>query len=102
MSTVAASPPEFSAYNSRSLSARRTFQYAFQELRIVMNHASCCALLSFALSCWVPAQEPTNVPQNPTSSTSPADKQQNAASATKDNSGTTGDQITKPAGAKGS
>jgi len=32
----------------------------------------------------------------------PVQKQQNAASATKDNSGTTGDQITKPAAAKGS
>ncbi len=40
--------------------------------------------------------------QNPaSSSTSPAEQQQNANSATKDDSGISGDQVTKPAGAKG-
>jgi len=33
--------------------------------------------------------------------TTPAEQQKNAASATKDNSGISGDQVTKPAGAKG-
>ncbi len=48
-------------------------------------------------------QEPApSTPTPPASGDSSAQEQQNATSATKDNSGTTGDQITKPAGAKGS
>ena|SRR5664279_456127 len=67
-----------------------------------MNRASYLALLSLALCLSTSAQEQTTASQTPAPSPSPAEKQQNAASATKDTSGTTSDQITKPAGAKGS
>jgi hypothetical protein len=46
------------------------------------------------------AQQPANTTPPPTGNT-PLQQQSNASSATKDNSSTTGDQITKPAAAKG-
>jgi hypothetical protein len=49
------------------------------------------------------AQEPAGPPQNPAASgNAPMQQQKNAASATQDNSATSGDQITKPPAAKGS
>jgi hypothetical protein len=45
-------------------------------------------------------QEPAASPQSAPAST-PQEKQKNATSATQDNSGISGDQVTKPAGAKG-
>ena len=57
----------------------------------------------FVLACCslVVAQDASSTPTTPPPNTS-AQKQQNAASATKDTSGTTGDQITNPPAAKGS
>ncbi|HUI84024.1 MAG TPA: hypothetical protein VL240_07370 [Candidatus Binatia bacterium] len=52
-------------------------------------------------SSWALGQEPAIAPARPLPA-NPPQKQQNAASATQDSSGTTGDQITKPAGAKAS
>lgn len=61
-------------------------------------------LLPLAIALTFPAfaQEPgtTQQPSSPPSNT-PAEQQKNAASATQDNSGISGDQVTKPAGAKG-
>ena len=57
------------------------------------------ALFVLAACTLAAAQEPTT--PAPTAST-PLQQQKNASSATQDNSGTTGDQITKPADAKGS
>ena len=58
-----------------------------------------CVAFFFALCLCGAAQEPATPP--PTGN--PSQRQQtNAGSATKDTSGTTGDQITKPADAKGS
>jgi hypothetical protein len=51
-------------------------------------------LLTLAAAISIPA-----LTQQP--ATTPAERQKNAASATKDNSGISGDQVTKPAGAKG-
>jgi hypothetical protein len=61
------------------------------------------ATILFAGSMFCAAQQPadTQTTPPPTGNT-PLQQQKNAASATKDNSGTTGDQITKPAAAKGS
>lgn len=56
-------------------------------------------VLASGLFCM--AQEPANTTPPPTGNT-PLQQQKNAASATKDNSATTGDQITKPPAAKGS
>ena len=57
--------------------------------------------LTLASCVMVGAQEPA-APQNGAAPGTPADRQKNAASATQDNSGISGDQVTKPAGAKGS
>ncbi len=59
-------------------------------------------MLATAISISALTQEPATTPQNssPPGNT-PAEQQKNAASATKDNSGISGDQVTKPAGAKG-
>jgi hypothetical protein len=51
-------------------------------------------LLTLAAAISIPA-----LTQQP--ATKPAEQQKNAASASKDNSGISGDQVTKPAGAKG-
>lgn len=51
-------------------------------------------LLTLAAAVSIPA-----LTQQP--ATTPAEQQKNAASASKDNSGISGDQVTKPAGAKG-
>jgi len=61
-------------------------------------------LATLALLCGLArAQQSTVAPVRPLPVDPQASQQQdNAASATKDNSGTSGDQITKPAGAKGS
>ena len=57
--------------------------------------------LAFTWPCL--AQDAAPTAQAPAATgNSPAQQQKNAASATQDNSGTTGDQITKPAQAKGS
>ncbi len=60
--------------------------------------------LAFSLSGW--AQEPSTAsPQAagpPATGQTPVQRQKNAANAEKDTSGTSGDQITRPAGAKGS
>src|SRR5664279_5283129 len=61
-------------------------------------------LLTLATAISIPAltQEPAATPQNsPPPGNTPVEQQKNAASATKDNSGISGDQVTKPAGAKG-
>jgi len=55
------------------------------------------AILALALSLTAAAQPPQDA-----SPATPAQKESNAASATEDTSGTTGDQISHPAGAKGS
>ncbi len=59
------------------------------------------AMFVFAACLWCVAQEPSTATPPPTGNT-PLQQQNNAASATKDNSATTGDQITKPPAAKGS
>jgi hypothetical protein len=56
--------------------------------------------LACGISAW--AQQPAIPPSAAASGNSTTQKQENAASAAKDTSGTSGDQITKPAGAKGS
>ena len=61
-------------------------------------------LLTLAAAVSIPAltQQPATTPPNsPPPGNTPAEQQKNAASASKDNSGISGDQITKPAGAKG-
>ncbi|MGA8878814.1 MAG: hypothetical protein WB555_24945 [Candidatus Korobacteraceae bacterium] len=60
-------------------------------------------LLAFCSLCF--AQDPAIAPDRPLSVNPPgrqSQQQDNSSSATKDNSATSGDQITKPAGAKGS
>lgn len=57
-----------------------------------------CFLLACSL-CF--AQDPATAPERPLPA-NPPQQQDNASSATKDNSATSGDQITPPAGAKGS
>ncbi len=58
--------------------------------------------LMIAISMPAASQEPATTQQaSPPSSNTPAEKQRNAASATQDNSGISGDPLTKPAGAKG-
>ncbi len=57
----------------------------------------CIAALVAAMAS---AQQPATTP--PATGNTPVQQQRNAASATQDNSGTSGDQITKPANAKGS
>jgi hypothetical protein len=59
------------------------------------------AILIFAFCLPAMAQDPAVAPVRPLP-TNPAQQQDNAASATQDTSATSGDQITKPAGAKGS
>jgi hypothetical protein len=61
-------------------------------------------LLTLAAAISIPAltQQPATTPQNsPPPGNTTAEQQKNAASASKDNSGISGDQVTKPAGAKG-
>ncbi|MFI5116811.1 MAG: hypothetical protein ACHP8B_08940 [Terriglobales bacterium] len=61
-------------------------------------------LLTLAATVSIPAltQQPATTPPNsPPPGNTPAEQQKNAASASKDNSGISGDQVTKPAGAKG-
>ncbi len=61
-------------------------------------------LLTLAAAVSIPAltQQPATTPPNsPPPANTPAEQQKNAASASKDNSGISGDQVTKPAGAKG-
>ena len=61
------------------------------------------AMFVLALCSLAVAQDAAGSSPNPLpASNSPAQKQSNAASATQDSSGTTGDQITKPPAAKGS
>ena len=59
-------------------------------------------LLTLAAVVSIPAlaQTPATTPQKPPPGNTSAEQQTNAASATKDNSGISGDQITKPAGAQ--
>ncbi len=68
-----------------------------------MRAAAHIAIVAFALTLSALAQDAAPAAQNPAATgNSPVQQQKNAASATQDNSGTTGDQITKPAQAKGS
>jgi hypothetical protein len=60
------------------------------------------AMFVLALCSLAAGQDATGNSTTPPAAGTPAQKQSNAASATQDNSGTTGDQITKPAAAKGS
>jgi hypothetical protein len=65
---------------------------------------SLCFRSTLAIILTIPAlaQQPATPPQNsPSPGNTPTEQQNNAASATKDNSGISGDQVTKPAGAKG-
>jgi len=55
---------------------------------------------SLSLSAWAQTSNPATPPAAP--SARQADKESNAASATQDNSAISGDQVTKPAGAKSS
>ncbi len=58
--------------------------------------------LVIAISIHAASQEPATTQQaSPAPGNTPAEKQRNADSATQDNSGISGDQVTKPAGAKG-
>ncbi|MFZ0313915.1 MAG: hypothetical protein WAL85_14505 [Candidatus Korobacteraceae bacterium] len=59
------------------------------------------AILIVALCLSAPAQDPAVAPVRPLPTT-PAQQQDNAASANQDTSAASGDQITKPAGGKGS
>jgi len=62
--------------------------------RLCLAVVICCCVAALA-------QAPAGAPVRPMPATPPAAQQQgNAASATQDNSGTSGDQITKPAGEK--
>jgi hypothetical protein len=55
---------------------------------------------AMSISAW--SQQPPAAPQtSPPPGNTPTEQQSNAASATQDNSGISGDQVTKPAGAKG-
>jgi len=66
-----------------------------------MSRPICLAVLILAASVFCVSQQPAiNAP--PASGDTPLQHQSNASSATRDNSSTTGDQITKPPGAKGS
>ena len=67
-----------------------------------MNRLTALTMIALALSVTALAQNssPTTPPATP--SATQADKQSNAASATQDNSAISGDQVTKPAGAKSS
>lgn len=65
-----------------------------------MKRLIALAILAVSLPLTALAQEPASTQPSPPQAT-PAQKQDNAASATQDTSGTTGDQITKPAAAKG-
>ncbi len=59
-------------------------------------------MLVIAISTSALSQEPATTQQaSPAPGNTPAEKQRNADSATQDNSGISGDQVTKPAGAKG-
>ena len=60
-------------------------------------------LLTLAAAVSIPAlaQTPATTAQNPPPANTSVEQQTNAASATKDNSGVSGDQVTKPAGARG-
>ena len=61
-------------------------------------------LLTLATAISIPAltQEPaTTPPSSPPPGNTPVEQQKNAASATQDNSGISGDQVTKPVAAKG-
>ncbi|MGB8768425.1 MAG: hypothetical protein WCC92_02340 [Candidatus Korobacteraceae bacterium] len=59
-------------------------------------------MLAIAISIPAMAQEPASTPQNtPPSSNTPVEQQTNAASASKDNSRISGDEVTKPAVTKG-
>lgn len=59
-------------------------------------------LVTLMIAVSIPAltQEPATTQQASPPSNTPAEQQRNAASATQDNSGISGDQVTKPAGAK--
>jgi hypothetical protein len=68
-----------------------------------MRAVAHAAIIALAFTLPIFAQDAASPSQNPAATgNSPAQQQKNAASATQDNSGTTGDQITKPAQAKGS
>jgi len=77
-----------------------------RHLSLVMNRVAgftAVTMIALGLSIAASAQSSspsTNATQTPAASQ--ADKQSNAASATQDNSGISGDQVTKPAGAKSS
>jgi hypothetical protein len=60
------------------------------------------AMFVLSLCSLAAAQDATGNSTTPPPAGTPAQKQSNAASATQDNSGTSGDQITKPPAAKGS
>jgi hypothetical protein len=55
-----------------------------------------------AINIGAASQQPSTTSPPPPAGNTADDQQKNAASATKDNSGISGDQVTKPAGAKGS
>jgi hypothetical protein len=66
-----------------------------------MNREPALLLIAIALSLTAGAQNPT--PATPSGApATQVEKQRNAASATQDNSAISGDQVTKPAGAKSS
>jgi hypothetical protein len=68
-----------------------------------MSRSTYFAIFVLACCSLAVAQDPAGSSATPApTSDTPAQKQSNAASATQDNSGTTGDQITKPPAAKGS
>lgn len=73
-------------------------------LRAAVQRPIHFALLLFVWSSFCLAQDAAIAPERPLSVNPPErqSQQDNSASATKDNSATSGDQITKPAGAKGS
>jgi len=60
----------------------------------------CIVILAAGLGGAAWAQEPTPTSPNSPAGSAAGQQQNNAASATQDNSGASGDQITKPAGAK--
>jgi hypothetical protein len=64
-----------------------------------MNRLLALFVIALAMSLSAKAQDPATQSGTPPVS---GDKQSNAASATQDNSAISGDQVTKPAGAKGS
>lgn len=70
-----------------------------------MSRSAYLAILLLAFCSLCCAQDPAIAPDRPLSVNPPerqSQQQDNSSSATKDNSATSGDQITKPAGAKGS